>query len=60
MAEHHHHHHHHHKKDDASRFKEKSLRSIVFRKQLEKWAKILLFIISIMMVIAVIVSRFIK
>ena len=59
MAEHHHHHHH-HKRDDASRFKEKSLRSIVFRKQLEKWAKILLFIISIMMVIAVIVSRFIK
>ena len=59
MAEHHHHHHH-HKRDDASRFKEKSLRSIVFRKQLEKWAKIILFIISIMMVIAVIVSRFIK
>ncbi len=59
MAEHHHHHHH-LKRDDASRFKEKSLRSIVFRKQLEKWAKIILFIISIMMVIAVIVSRFIK
>ena len=60
MSEHHHHHHHHHRKDDASRFKERSLRSIVLRRQVEKWAKVIVFIIAILMVAAVIASLFIK
>ena len=60
MAEQHHHHHHHHRKDDASRFKERSLRSIVLRRQVEKWAKVIVFIIAILMVAAVIASLFIK
>ena len=59
MAEQHHHHHH-HRKDDASRFKERSLRSIVLRRQVEKWAKVIVFIIAVLMVAAVIASLFIK
>ena len=52
MSEHHHHHHHHHK-DGASRFKERSLNAIVIRKKLEKWGKIALLFVAILMVIAV-------
>ena len=50
MSEHHHHHHH---KDGASRFKERSLNAIVIRKNLEKWGKIVLLCVAILMVIAV-------
>ena len=50
--QHHHHHHHHHHKDGASRFKERSLNAIVIRKKLEKWGKIALTIVAILMIIA--------
>lgn len=52
MAEHHHHHHHH--KDNATRFKERSLNAIVFRRQLEKWGKIALLVVAIFMILAVV------
>lgn len=48
----HHHHHHHHHKDGASRFKERSLNAIVIRKRLEKWGKIVLAILALLMIIA--------
>jgi len=51
MSEHHHHHHH---KDDATRFKERSLNAIVLRRKLEKWGKIALLVIAILMLLAVI------
>ena len=50
-----HHHHHHHRKDSATRFKERSLNAIVLRRKLEKWGKIVLLIVAIIMVIAVVV-----
>lgn len=50
--QHHHHHHHHHHKDGASRFKERSLNAIVIRKKLEKWGKVALTIVAILMIIA--------
>lgn len=49
MSEHHHHHH----KDGASRFKERSLNAIVLRRKLEKWGKIALLIVAIIMILAV-------
>ena len=52
MSEHKHHHHHHHK-DGASRFKERSLNAIVFRRRLEKWGKIALLVVAIIMILAV-------
>jgi cell division protein FtsL len=52
--EHHHHHHHHHRKDSATRFKERSLRSIALRRQIEKWLKVILLVVAILMIIAVI------
>lgn len=48
------HHHHHHHKDDATRFKERSLNAIVLRRKLEKWGKIVLLVIAILMLLAVI------
>ena len=54
MSEHKHHHHH-HRKDGASRFKERSLNAIVFRRRLEKWGKIALLVIAIIMILAVFV-----
>ncbi len=48
-----HHHHHHHKKDNATRFKERSLNAIVLRHKMEKWGKIALLIVAILMIIAV-------
>ena len=56
MAEqqHHHHHHHHHRKDGATRFKERSLNAIVLRRRLEKYGKIVLLVVAILMVLAVI------
>ena len=53
MSEQHHHHHHHHRKDGASRFKERSLNAIVLRRKLEKWGKIALLIVAIIMILAV-------
>ena len=52
MSEHHHHHHH-HRKDGASRFKERSLNAILLRRKLEKWGKIALLIVAIIMILAV-------
>ena len=52
MSEHHHHHHHH--KDGATRFKERSLNAIVRRRKLEKYLKLALTIVAILMVLAVI------
>ena len=48
-----HHHHHHHRKDGASRFKERSLNAILLRRKLEKWGKIALLIVAIIMILAV-------
>ncbi len=53
MSQHKHHHHHH--KDGASRFKERSLNAIVMRQKLEKWGKICLLVVAILMILAVIV-----
>ena len=53
---HEHHHSHHHHDDYASRFKRKSLQSIEFRRKLDKWLKIALFIVAILMLILVAVS----
>jgi cell division protein FtsL len=50
----HHHHHHHHHKDGATRFKERSLNAIVFRRKFEKYLKIALTVLAILMVLAVI------
>ena len=50
MSEHHHHHHH---RDDATRFKERSLNAIVLRRKLEKWGKIALLVLAILMLLAV-------
>ena len=51
--QHHHHHHHHHRKDGATRFKERSLNAIVLRRKLEKWGKIALLVVAILMIAAV-------
>ena len=50
-----HHHHHHHRKDGASRFKERNLNAIVLRRKLEKWGKIALLVVAIIMILAVII-----
>lgn len=47
------HHRHHHKKDHATRFKERSLNAIVVRQKVEKWGKIVLLIVAILMILAV-------
>ena len=52
--EHHHHHRHHHHKDSASIFKEKSLRAIELRRLFEKYLKIAVVILAIVMVALVI------
>ena len=51
--QHQHHHHHHHKKDHATTFKERSLNAIVMRQKLEKWGKIALLVLAIIMILAV-------
>ena len=48
-----HSHHHHHHDDYASRFKRKSLNSIAFRRKFDKWLKIALFVVSILMLVFV-------
>ena len=53
MSEQQHHHHHHHHKDSATLFKERSLNAIVFQRKAEKWGKIFLLVIAIIMILAV-------
>jgi hypothetical protein len=59
MPEEHHHHHHHHKKDGASLFKQRSLQAIETRKKIEKYLKVTLVTLAILMGLAVIASRYI-
>ena len=49
-----HHHHHHHHKDGATRFKERNLNAIVLRRKLEKWLKIIVMILALVMILATI------
>lgn len=56
MSEHQHHMHHHHREDDASKFKKRSLQSIAFRRKLDKWLKIILFVVAILMILLVVLS----
>jgi len=51
-----HHHHHHHRKDSATIFKEKSLRAIELRRLFEKWLKIAVIVLAIVMVILLILA----
>ena len=46
--------HHHHHKDGASRFRDRSLNAIYFRRQAEKYLKILLIVLTCLSVIAVV------
>ena len=50
----HHHHHHHHRKDSATRFKERSLNAIVIRRKIEKYLKLALMVIAVLMILAVV------
>ena len=54
--QHHHHHHHHHRKDSATIFKEKSLRAIELRRLFEKWLKVIVIALAIVMVILLILA----
>lgn len=51
-----HRHHHHHNQDSASIFKYKSFKAIEQRKMIEKWLKITLIVMSIVMGIAVVAA----
>ncbi len=50
MSEQSSHKHHHHHEDYASRFKRRSLLSIAIRRKAEKYLKIVLFILSVIMI----------
>lgn len=52
----HHHHHHHHRMDGATKFKRNSLNAIQRRKFLEKYGKIALMVIAVIMAILVVYS----
>ena len=52
------HHHHHHKKDGASLFKQRSLQAIETRKKIEKFLKVTLIALAIIMGLAVVASQF--
>ena len=54
QQQHQHHHHHHHHKDDATRFKERSLNAIVLRRKLEKWLKVIVMVLALIMILATI------
>lgn len=56
MSDHQHHTHHHHREDDATKFKKRSLQSIAFRRKLDKWLKIILFVVAILMILLVVLS----
>lgn len=47
---------HHEHKDSVSRFKERNLNAIVYRRKMEKWLKVLLIILAIVMVILVVIA----
>lgn len=49
-------HHHHHKKDSATIFKERSLRAIELRRLFEKWLKIIVMLLALVMVILVVLA----
>lgn len=49
-------HHHHHHDDYASRFKKKSLQSIEFRRKADKWMKIVLLVLSLIMMLIVVIA----
>ncbi len=50
----HHHHHRTHRRDSASIFKEKSLRAIKTRKMVEKYIKVALLVVAVLMALAVV------
>ena len=50
------HHHHHHRDDYASRFKKRSLQSIEFRRKADKWLKISLLVLSVVMMLIVVIA----
>lgn len=57
MSEQHHHEHSHHHHDDyASQFKKRSLQSIAFRRKLDKWLKIGLLALAIIMMLLVVLA----
>ena len=49
-------HHHSHREDYATRFKRKGLQSIEFRRKADKWMKISLFGLSVIMVLIVVIA----
>ena len=51
---HHMSHHHHHRKDSATLFKERSLNAIGLRRKLEKWLKVALMVLALLMILVVI------
>ena len=55
---HSHHHSHRYKEDYGSNFKRKSLSSIAFRRHADKWMKICLFILSVVMIVLVVLTYF--
>ena len=44
--------HHHKRKDSATLFKERSLNAIVLRRKIEKWLKLALTLIALLMILA--------
>ena len=50
------HHHHHHRKDSATLFKERSLRAIEFRKRFEKYLKLFVVLLAIVMIVLVVLA----
>ena len=57
---HHHHHHHHNEMDGATKFKKNSLAWIARKKKIEKFLKVFLIIVAIVLAIAVVVVYNIK
>ena len=49
-------HHKSHHDDYASRFKRRSLQSITFRRNAEKWLKLSLFVLAVLMILIVLVA----
>jgi len=47
-----HRYHHHHRKDSASRFKERSLLAIEYRRKAEQWLRRILIAVAIFMLLA--------
>ena len=56
MPDNHSHHHSHHREDYGSRFKRTSLASMAFRRKADKWMKIGLFLLSVVMVVFVVLA----